>query len=67
MSLIDDVLQRVMVDKRFTAVAFEVLPKMCTASAYGNPEFPRELDVRFIFRTTQTSEDRYQFGEEGAE
>ena len=64
MSLIDDVLKRVIVDNRFTAVTFEVLPKMCTANAYGNPDFPRELDVRFTFRTIQTSEDRYQFGEE---
>ena len=60
MSVIDDALKSIMEDKRFTAVALEVLPKMCTA-AYGNPEFPRELDITFTFRARQTSEDKYDF------
>lgn len=67
MSIIDDALKRVTADKRFTAVAFTVLPKACTANAYGNHEFPRELDVTFTFRTTQTSEDKYQWLTDPAE
>ena len=61
MSVIDDALKSIMEDKRFTAVAIEVVPKMCTATAYGNPEFPREVDITFTFRTRQTSEDKYDF------